>query len=98
MNVTTEDYNGNLSPSAVYAQIGAQSIKLQARQNVQWVGKNFTTLKYQIFGPEGASLNLMLSSYPGNAPTVINVNLLPCAVGFELSSNTSSCVCSEFYQ
>ena len=78
-----------LSPSAVYAQIkvigeqSAQIITLGVQQDVQWVGKECTILKYQISGPQMSSFNLLLSSYPGNAPTVITVNLLPCVVGFD---------------
>ena len=99
--MTTMDSEKILSPSAVYAQIkvigeqSAQIITLGVQQDVQWVGKECTILKYQISGPQMSSFNLLLSSYPGNAPTVITVNLLPCVVGFELSSD-SRCVCSTF--
>lgn len=37
---------------------------------------------------------LLLSSYPGNSPTVIEVKLLPCVLGFSLISD--SCSCSPF--
>ena len=97
MDVTTMDYMHILSPSAVYAQIeaiGTQGITLGAEQNVQWVGKECTTLKYQIYGPEMTSLKLLLSSYPGNAPNIIEVYLKPCVAGFVLLSNT--CNCSSF--
>ena len=99
LNVTTEDSAHILSPSAVYAQIeviGTQQIRLGAQQDVQWVGKECTTLSYQIFGPERTTFNLLLSSYPGYAPTVLKVHLQPCVAGLELHVSSDRCICSNF--
>ena len=102
MNISSVDYANVFTPSAVYAQITAdtsstilQRIRLGDQQNVQWIGGEYSTVEYQIYGPENTSLNLLLSSYPGNAPTIIQVTLLPCLIGFTLVSD--KCICSEFF-
>ena len=102
MNLSSVDYANVFTPSAVYAQITtgtssttSQTIRLGDQQNVQWIGGECSTVEYQIYGPENTSLNLLLSSYPGNAPTIIQVTLLPCLIGFTLVSD--KCICSEFF-
>ena len=39
---------------------------------------------------------LILSTYPGSYPTVIEVELLPCKIGFVFVSHSSTCDCSPF--
>ena len=102
MNLSSVDYANVFTPSAVYAHITAdtfstilQRIRLGDQQNVQWIGGECSTVEYQIYGPENTSLNLLLSSYPGNAPTIIRITLLPCLIGFTLVSD--KCICSEFF-
>ena len=53
-----------------------------------------------MYGPENASLKLLLSNDPNGYTTVINVMLLPCEPGFVLITNSSTsmmkCDCSPF--
>eukprot|EP00731_Ephydatia_muelleri_P034545 Em0065g6a len=104
-NVTTVDEGNNLSPSVVYTQIEtngitSSKITLGPTQKAQWIGTVCGTMEYQIYGPQMASLKLLLSNYPRNTPTVVEVTLLPCEPGFTLISNSSTgvmeCSCSEF--
>ena len=102
LNVTSVDDGNNLSPSVVYASIGTNgdtttTITLGPGQEAQWIGTVCGTIEYQIYGPEMASLNLTLSISPGNSPTVIEVELLPCEPGFVYVSNSSMCDCSVFF-
>ena len=106
LNVTTVDEGNNLSPSVVYTQIEkngdtSQKIALVPRQKAQWVGTVCGIVEYQIYGPEMASFKLLLSSYPTNFPTVIEIKLLPCEPGFIFISNSSTgmmmCDCSLFF-
>ena len=101
LNLSSVDYANVFTPSTVYAQITtgtssttSQAIRLGDQQNVQWIGVECSTVKYQIYGPENTSLNLLLSNYPGNAPTVIHVTLQSCVTGYILASD--KCICSEF--
>ena len=101
LNVTSVDDGNNLSPSVVYTLIGTNgdtttTITLGPGQEAQWIGTVCGTIEYQILGPEMTSLKLVLSSYPGNFPTVIEVKLLPCEPGFIFMSNSSTCDCSPF--
>ena len=101
VNVTSVDDGNNLSPSVVYTLIGTNgdtttTITLGPGQEAQWIGTVCGTIEYQIFGSEMASLKLVLSSYPGNFPTVIEVKLLSCEPGFIFMSNSSTCDCSPF--
>eukprot|EP00731_Ephydatia_muelleri_P009164 Em0004g1502a len=70
-------------------------------QKAQWIGTVCGTMEYQIYGPQMASLKLLLSNYPSNTPTVVEVTLLPCEPGFTLISNSSTgvmeCSCSELF-
>ena len=102
---TSVDYGSNISPSVVYTQIDTSgtvspNIALGPLQSVQWIGSTCTSMEYQIYGPEMASLRLLLSNYPGYPPTVIEVQLLPCEPGFTLMSDPSTglmkCDCSLF--
>ena len=106
LNVTSVDEGNNLSPSVVYTQIEtngitSSKITLGPTQKAQWIGTVCGTVEYQIYGPEMASLKLLLSNYPSNTPTVVEVTLLPCEPGFTLISNSSTgvieCSCSEFF-
>ena len=106
LNVTSADYGNNLSPSVVYTVINTNgtispNITLGPRQKAQWIGTVCGTIEYQIYGPEMATLELFLSNYPGNYPTVIEIKLLPCEPGFTLISNSSTgvmtCECSQFF-
>ena len=103
INVTSVDYGNHVSPSAVYTQIDtggvvSPNITLGPMQSVQWIGSKCTSMEYQIYGPEMATLRLLLSNYPGYPPTVIEVNLLPCEPGFTLmvDSGLMECGCSRF--
>eukprot|EP00731_Ephydatia_muelleri_P033811 Em0038g30a len=104
-NVTSVDEGNYLSPSVVYTQIDTNGITspkitLGPTQKAQWIGTVCGTMEYQIYGPQLASLKLLLSNYPSNTPTVVEVTLLPCEPGFTLISNSSTgvmeCNCSEF--
>ena len=106
LNVTSVDEGRSLSPSVVYTQIDtngitSSKITLGPTQKAQWIGTVCGTVEYQIYGPEMASLKLLLSNYPSNTPTVVEVTLLPCEPGFTLISNSSTgvieCSCSEFF-
>ena len=105
LNVTSVDSANNISPSVVYTQIDTSgtvstNIALGPLQSVQWIGSKCTSMEYQIYGPEMASLRLLLSNYPGYPPTVVEVQLLPCEAGFTLMSDSSTglmkCDCSLF--
>ena len=105
LNVTSVDEGNDLSPSVVYTQIvtngiTSPKITLGPTQKAQWIGTVCGTMEYQIYGPEMASLKLLLSNYPSNFPTVLEITLLPCEPGFTLISNSSTgvmeCNCSEF--
>ena len=102
LNVTSVDVGNYPSPSVIYASIGtngdtATTITLGPGQEAQWIGTVCGTIEYQIYGPEMTSQNLVLSTYPGNFPTVIEVELLPCEPGFIYVSNSSMCDCSLFF-
>ena len=101
VNLSSVDYANVFTPSTVYAQIStgtsstiSQTIRLGDQQNVQWIGVECSTVEYQIYEPENTSLNLLLSNYPGNTPTVIQVSLQSCVTGYTLASD--KCICSEF--
>ena len=100
--VTSVDYANNISPSVVYTHIYTSgtvspSISLGLLQSVQWIGSKCASMEYQIYGPENASLRLLLSNYPGYPPTTIEVQLLPCEPGFTLSTTgPMKCDCSPF--
>eukprot|EP00731_Ephydatia_muelleri_P033690 Em0035g27a len=105
-NVTSVDEGNYLSPSVVYTQIDTNGITspkitLGPTQKAQWIGTVCGTMEYQIYGPQMASLKLLLSNYPSNIPTVVEVTLLPCEPGFTFISNSSTgvmeCSCSEFF-
>eukprot|EP00731_Ephydatia_muelleri_P037760 Em0555g1a len=105
-NVTSVDEGNYLSPSVVYTQIDTNGITspkitLGPTQKAQWIGTVCGTMEYQIYGPQMASLKLLLSNYPSNTPTVVEVTLLPCEPGLTLISNSSTgvmeCSCSEFF-
>ena len=99
LNVASVDDGGSPSPSVVYAIINTNSnssqITLGPTQKTQWIGTQFGTLEYQIYGPEMASFKLLLFNYPTNFPTVLEVTLLPCEPGFTLMSSLE-CDCSLF--
>ena len=102
LNVSSLDAGKYLSPGVVYALIGTNgdtttTITLGPGQEAQWIGTVCGTIKYQIYGPEMASLDLALSTSPGNYPTVIEVELLLCEPGFIYVSNSSKCDCSLFF-
>ena len=102
LNVTSVDDGNNLSPGVVYAStIGTNgdtttTITLGPGQEAQQIGTVCGTIEYQIYGPEMASLNLALSTYPGSFPIIIEVELLPCEPGFIYVSSSSTCGCSPF--
>ena len=101
LNVTSIDDGNNLSPGVVYASMGTNgdittTITLGPGQEAQWIGTVCGTIEYQIYGPEMASLNLVLSTSPGNYPTVIEVELLPCEPWFIFMPSSSTCDCSPF--
>ena len=103
VNVTTDDDGHNLSIGLVYAQIDtsgitSHNIALGPRQEAQWIRTVCDTIEYQIYGPEMASFQLLLSTYAHNFLTVIKVELLPCEPGFTLSSTgVIKCDCSLFF-
>ena len=103
LNITSVDKRNNLSPGVVYTQVADTvgiNIMLGLRQKAQWIGTVCGEIEYQTYGPENASLKLLLSNDPNGSPTVINVKLLPCEPGFVLITNASTsmmkCDCSPF--
>ena len=88
-----------LSPSAVYTQVGKNDINilLGPRQKAQWVRSVCGTMEYNIYGPEMASLQLLLYNDPsGLKTTVIDVKLLPCGPWFTLTPDMR-CNCSQLF-
>ena len=105
LNITSVDQRNILSPGVVYTivdtdGINSQNIMLGPRQKAQWIGTVCGQIEYQIYGPENASIKLLLSNNPNGYPTVINVKLLPCEPGFVFITNSSTsmmkCDCSPF--
>ena len=102
LNITPVDEQNNLSPCVVYTQVDTDDINIMLglRQKAQWIGTVCGEIVYQIYGPEYASLKLLLSNDPNGSPTVINVKLFPCEPGFVLITNSSTsmmkCDCSPF--
>ena len=95
LNVTSLDEGNYLSPSVVYTQIDTNGITsskttLGPTQKAQWIGPVCGTMEYHIYGREMASLKLLLSNYPSNFPTVVEVTLLPCEPRFTLILNSST--------
>ena len=103
LNVTSVDHQDKLSPSVVYTQIDTSGVTpmLGPQQSTQWIGTVCGTIEYQIYGPEMASLKLLLSNDPSGSTTVIHVKLLPCEPGFTLMPDASTsgmkCDCSLFF-
>ena len=106
LNVTSVGDGNNPSPGVVYTQIDTsgttfQNIALGPRQEAQWIRTVCGTIEYQIYGPEMASIKLLLSNNPNNSPAIIEVELLPCEPGFTLMSDSSTgqikCDCSLFF-
>ena len=88
-----------LSPGAVYTQVDKNGIDilLGPRQKAQWVGSVCGTMEYNIYGPEMASLQLLLYNDPsGSKTTVIEVKLLPCGPWFTLTPDMR-CNCSQLF-
>ena len=88
-----------LSPGAVYTQVDKNGINifLGPRQKAQWVGSVCGTMEYNIYGPEMASLQLLLYNDPsGSKTTVIDVKLLPCGPWFTLTPDMR-CNCSQLF-
>ena len=106
LNVTSVDDGKLLSPSVVFTQVDAsgvtpQNIMLGPQQSTQWIGTVCGIIEYQIYGPEMASLKLLLSNDPSGSPTIIQVKLLACEPGFTLMPDVSTigmkCDCSLFF-
>ena len=95
--VTPVGNGEQLSPSAVYTQVDKNGINilLGPRQKAQWVGSVCGTMEFNIYGPEMASLQLLLYNDPsGSKTTVIDVKLLPCGPWFTLAPDMR-CNCSQ---
>ena len=59
----------------VYIQVDTDGIQSQnIMLGPQWIGAVCAQIEYQIYGPENASLKLLLSNNPNGSPTVINVS------------------------
>ena len=74
LNITSVDKRNSLSPSVVYTQvdtdgINSPNIMLGPRQKAQWIGTICAQIEYQIYGPENASLMLLISNDPNGSPT-----------------------------
>ena len=57
------------------------------------------TIEYQIYGQVNTSINLQLSTFVGDVPTILQITLKPCGPGFVLISNSEGflmCSCSSF--
>ena len=101
IKVTSLDNANQLSPSVVYTQVNrngitSQDIMLGPRQQVQWIGSVCGTMEYNIYGPEMASLQLLLYNDPSGSSTVIDVRLLPCGPWFTLTPDME-CNCSQLF-
>ena len=97
--VTPVGNGEQLSPSAIYTQVhkNGVDILLGPRQKAQWVGSVCGTIEYNIYGPEMASLQLLLYNDPsGSKTTVIDVKLLPCGPWFTMTPDMR-CNCSQLF-
>ena len=97
-SATTLDLANVSSPSSVYATVSSEKIKLGSQEYVSWVNTPNSTLEYHVYGPENTSFALLLSTSRGNVPTIVNVTLLPCGLGFSYRADNNSCECSTLYQ
>lgn len=64
----------------VYTQIDtndvtSQKITLGPTLKAQWI-ETCGTIEYQMYGPETTSLKLLLSNYPTDLPTVLEIKML----------------------
>ena len=101
IKVTSHDNENQLSPGVVYTQVNrigitSQIITLGPRQPAQWIGSVCGTMEYNIYGPEMASLQLLLYNDPSGSSTVIDVKLLPCGPWFTLTPDMM-CNCSQLF-
>ena len=95
--VTPVGNGEQLSPSAVYTQVDKNYVLLGPRQKAQWVGSVCGTMEFNIYGPEMASLQLLLYNDPsGSKTTVIDVKLLPCGPWFTMTPDMK-CNCSQLF-
>ena len=98
---TSIDSENHLSPTVVYTNVppNSHNITLAPQQNVQWISKMCETIEYQIYGQVNTSINLQLSTFVGDVPTILQITLKPCGPGFVLISNSEGflmCNCSSF--
>ena len=100
-HATSVDAENHTSPAVVFTKISpySQSIRFGAQQNVQWIGKACDIIQYQIYGQENTSFDLLLSTFMGDVPTLVQVTLRPCMSGFVLAQDSTGalqCNCSSF--
>ena len=97
----TIDLANTTSPSFVYARVSSDQqfkVRLGNQEYISWVNTTSSTLEYRVYGPENTKFDLMLSTSRGNVPTIVNVTLLPCGLGFSYRADNNSCECSKLYQ
>ncbi|KAL5517798.1 hypothetical protein EMCRGX_G003418 [Ephydatia muelleri] len=95
------DSENHTSPAVVFTTIpsNSQELRIGAQQNVQWIGNICDTLEFQIYGKENVSFDLLLSTFMGGVPTVVQVTMRPCDPGFVLTRDADGllqCNCSSF--
>ena len=97
-SVDSENYT---SPAVVFTKVlpNNKNLTIGLHQNVQWLEKKCDTLEFRIYGKENVSFNLLLSTFMGGAPTLVEVTLRPCDPGFVLIPDANGflmCNCSSF--
>ena len=100
-NATSVDSENHISPAVIYTTVppNSHNVSLARQQNVQWIEKLCDTIEYQIYGQENTSINLQLSTFMGNIPTILQITFKPCDPGFVLKPNSEgflTCNCSSF--
>ena len=95
------DSENHTSPAVVFTTIpsNSQELRIGAQQNVQWIGNICDTLEFQIYGKENVSFDLLLSTFMGGDPTIVQVTMRPCDPGFVLTRDAEGllqCNCSSF--
>ena len=101
LTATSVDSENHTSPAVIYTYVppNNHNVRLAHQQNVQWIGKSCETIQYQLYGQENTSINLQLTTYMGDAPTILQITLKQCDPGFVLMTNAEGltlCNCSSF--
>ena len=100
VSVTAHGQRGGLSPAVIFADFLLpydiqHPPRLGHLQDTQEIGNNCTTLRYSVSSTD-SSLRMLLAienSILRLEPTYVNISLLPCPPGFDLSGDPPMCSC-----